>query len=439
MTDIETGERASEETLFYTASSTKSMTALAMEILDQRAEINLDETLAAYAPDAKFPAEIGADNIRLRDLLTHTAGIDNRALVIRSAITGQHSPKIDWKLLSTATVKAKSPTGTFAYTNAGYNILTVMTDRKIGKEWQDILQREIFDPAEMSGATARISGAVLAGRSIARPHFGASPDGVTRLLLEKTDATQQSAGGVYMSANDAVRWLELMINDGEVGGVQAVPASVVAAVKRPIANVGSSFAGYTRDAYALGWYVGRYRDEPMIHSFGSFAGTRSHVSFLPGLKTGVAIFVNDGSVGAKYADVIANYIYDTLAKRQDALALYDAGVASLIKARDQMIMGLAEDRKIRAGRKWKMSAPLASYAGRYDSPNFGEMVVEATNDRLRIRFGAAASIAEPFREEQDTVRVEFEPFSGEVIGFRVEPSGIVTGLNYSGERFIRTE
>lgn len=434
--DVETGGPATADTLFYTASSTKSMTALAMEILHQRGDIDLDQTLRQYAPGADFPADVGADAAHLRDLLTHTSGMDNPALVVRSAISGQHSPEIDWRLLSTATIKSETPRGAFEYSNSGYNILTTMTDRKISRPWQDLLQAEIFDPAGMDGATARISAARADGRSIARPHFGASPGGVKRLALEKTDATQQSAGGVFMSARDALIWLELMIRDGKVGETQAAPASAVVSVKRPQAQVGGTFGDYSRDEYASGWYVGRYRDEAMIHSFGSFAGSRSHVSFLPDRKAGVAVFSNDGSIGAQYVDLLANFIYDTLAGRAEALSEYEAGVGELSAMRDQMIAAIDADQKKRATRKWMLSAPMQAYAGVYENANFGEIEIEVAGNSLRVGFGVPQAIAEPFTQP-DAIRVEFEPMRGEVIGFRVDPSGDVIGLSYAGERFLK--
>ncbi len=434
--DVDTGAPATADTLFYTASSTKSMTALAMEILHQRGDIDLDQTLRQYAPDADFPGDVGADAVHLRDLLTHTSGMDNPALVVRSAISGQHSPEIDWRLLSTATIKSQTPQGAFEYSNSGYNILTTMTDRKLSKPWQDLLQAEIFDPAGMAGATARISAARTDGRSIARPHFGASPGGVKRLSLEKSDATQQSAGGVYLSARDALIWLELMIRDGKVGEVQAAPAVAVASVKRPQAPVGGTFADYSREEYARGWYVGRYRDEAMLHSFGSFAGSRSHVSFLPGRKAGVAVFSNDGSVGAQYVDLLANFIYDTLAGRANALSEYEAGVGELAAVRDQLIAVIDADQKKRAARKWMLSAPMQAYAGVYENANFGEIEIEVVGNSLRAGFGVPQAIAEPFTQP-DAIRVEFEPMRGEVIVFRVDPAGAVIGLSYAGERFMK--
>ena len=66
VTDVETGEPASADTAFYIASSTKPLTALALAKLHHRGALNLDDTLAAFAPDAAFPAVARSSEARLR-------------------------------------------------------------------------------------------------------------------------------------------------------------------------------------------------------------------------------------------------------------------------------------------------------------------------------------------------------------------------------------
>ena len=306
--DMETGERVTADTAFYIASSTKSFLAFAMSLLDARGDIDLDDAIADYAPDATFPPSIDAGAVTLRDLLTHTSGIENNPLAFRLAFTGEHDPETLWRLLGESRPNEDAPHGAFEYTNVGYNILTVLTDHKLQTRWQDLLQREIFDKAGMTHTSAYMSAAERGGWSLARPHGTLGPDAPYRIRLEKTDATMQSAGGMIMSAADAATWLSVMINDGRIDGEQVFPAAAIQATRAPLADAGGSFGDYTRDHYGLGWYLGDYRGEPMVHHFGGFAGARAHISYLPGRKVGVAAFVNDSSAGFQVPDVIANYV-----------------------------------------------------------------------------------------------------------------------------------
>ncbi len=436
VTDVDTGEPVTADTAFYVASSTKSFTAMAMKILESRGEIDLGQTLAAYAPDAAFPDAVRPGDVTLTNLLTHTSGMDNGPIVYRSAFTGQHTPEILWDLLSASVVNEDAPLGAFDYTNVGYNILTVLTDRARGERWQDLIAREVFEPAGMTHATAYMSKAEREGWSLAKPHFTVLEGGPVRISLMKTDATMQSAGGAVMSANDALRWLDLLIHDGELDGEQVIPADVVRATRERLAVVDGSFGDYGREHYGLGWYIGPYRDELMVHHFGGFAGFRAHVSYLPEKQIGVAAFVNDSSAAFELVDVVANYAYDRLAGYPDAEERGRDGVQRLVERRDQGLERVAADIAARGAREWTLTRPRAAYAGTYDSELLGTLVISLDGDDIYAELGNLSSIAQPFTEP-DTIRTELVPFSGNVIGFEVADDGTVAAAIVQGIRFER--
>ena len=89
--DIEAKRLVTPETMFYIASTTKSFTAFAATLLHQRGELDLDQPLSGYLPKLRLQAPLSADDITLRDLLTHTHGIENDGpVVFRTAYTGEH-------------------------------------------------------------------------------------------------------------------------------------------------------------------------------------------------------------------------------------------------------------------------------------------------------------------------------------------------------------
>jgi|CXWL01.1.fsa_nt_gi CubicO group peptidase (beta-lactamase class C family) len=436
VTDVETREPATPDTAFYIASCTKPLTALALAKLAARGELDLNSTLTAYAPDAPFPAAARANEVRLLHLLAHTSGIENNPIVYRTAYSGEHDPETLWRLLAVSQANSEAPLGRFEYTNVGYNIATILTDRKTGVRWQYLLQREIFGPAGMTHATAIASRARAEHWSFARPHFGLAEGGPARTYLEKTDQTMQSAGGVMMSANDSVRWLELMIEDGRVGGIEVAPAAAVQTVRAAHADVGAESEGYQRAAYGLGWYSGDHRGETLFHHFGGFTGARAHVSFVPARGVGVAVFANDASMSGALANAIANYVYDHTAERTDATARYDEAIATAVAQRDTARTRIAADRANRAQRPWTLTRARAAYAGRYRSEAMGEMVVNVAGETIEVRAGVLRATAEPFTRP-DSIRVELEPGSGAAILFDGDPAAPPAGLTFQGERFGR--
>lgn len=436
VTDVTTGERVDADTAFYIASATKPLTSLALLRRAERGEIDLDQPIGAFAPDAPFPADVRPGEVTFRHLLSHTSGIECDPIGFRVAYSGQHTPDLLWRLLAHSSVNAEAPFGQFEYTNTGYNIATVLTDRHFGQRWQDMLQAEVFRPCGMTHTTARMSQAAARRWRVARPH-GALPEGITRLYLEKTDATMQSAGGVVMSANDALKWLELMIEDGMVGGRAILSAASIEAARARIATTadGTTFAGYDRAAYGLGWYQGPYRDELLFHHFGGFVGARAHVSHIPDRGVGVAAFVNDNTVASQLTDAVANFVYDRTAGRADAQSAFDAKINELIRRRDQFFERVRADRANRAGRAWTLTRPRAAYAGAYENERFGRIEISAAGEALDVAFGVMHARAEPFTAP-DSIRVELLPLSGEPMVFEGPESGPAI-LRYDGDAYTR--
>jgi CubicO group peptidase (beta-lactamase class C family) len=434
VTDVETREPATADTAFYIASSTKPLTALALAAKAARGEFDLDATLAAYAPDANFPALVYPEKVTFRNLLTHTSGIENNPIAFRVAFSGEHDPALLWSLLASSKANARAPLGTFAYTNVGYNIATLLTDRKLGVRWQELLAREVFGPAGMTHATTSISQARTAGWSLARGHAWSPESGRSeRIYLEKTDQTMHSAGGVIMSAQDARRWLELMIEDGRIGGRQVIPAAVVQSTRVPLADLDENNDGFTRRHYGLGWYIGEYHDDVVLHQFGGFPGARAHVSYLPARHAGVAAFVNDSSICGPIVDLVAKFVYDRLAGRPGARAEFDAAVARL--ASDGPARFIA-GRDERAARPWRLSRPRAAYAGDYVSTEMGTMKIRIEGGEIRVDIGILHALGTPYTET-DSIRVEFAPGQGEVVRFEPGASAAPNYLEFGGVRFVR--
>ncbi|WP_240221139.1 serine hydrolase [Rheinheimera hassiensis] len=417
------GEAVKPDTAFYIASSTKSFVALSMNNQHQQGKINLDSSLATFAPQVPWPAAIKPEQVTLRSLLAHTSGIKNDAIAIRSAYTGDSTPEVLWQLLQTSSVNTNAPLGTFKYTNTGYNILTTLTDKQLATHWQQLITAEIIQPAGMTHTTAYMSEAVAAGWSIASP-FLLTPDGksVQALALDKQDNTMHSAGGMLMSSADALLWLELMIREGCVGSKQILPAAVVRQTRLPLASVDQTFGDYQREDYGLGWYIARYSGQPMLQHFGSFSGFRSHVSYLPEREVGVAVFTNEALVGSFLPDAIANFVYDKLAG--SSLGATERAT-QLTQQFQKLAAGYVKSQQAMAERKWALTLPVEHYAGRYVHPQLGTLFIDADGNVLTARIGLLQGVATAY-PQADTIRLALIPPGGELVTFELENRAVIS-------------
>ena len=433
--DLEHGLAAGATTRFYIASSTKSLVGLALARIAAREEIDLDWTLAELAPDIPFAPEVRAGEVTLRHLLSHTHGLASGSMEFRLAYSGEHDPETLWRLLGTLRPNAEAPLGRFNYGNVGYNVATLLVERRIGKSWQEIVESEVLVPLGLAQTHARGLDRARAASIFAAPYDSLSPGSNARLYLVKEDNTMQSAGGIYSTASDMARWLTV-----NLGAARARPtpisAEAIAATHRPVATMDERFEMFRRTGYGLGWYSGEFGGETLFHSFGGFAGARAHVSFMPARDVGVAVLVNDQGAGFTLADVIAAFVYDWLGEGPEA-------AARTARERIEQIAAQSETRRARrsaeavqrAQRQWQLSLPRSAYAGRFCNPDYGTIVIDAQDRALAMEMGRLRSVLEPF-EQPDTARAEPNPGSGTVLGFVIE-DGRVEGVRGFGSTFRR--
>jgi CubicO group peptidase (beta-lactamase class C family) len=309
--DREQRIKADENTLYYIASATKSYTAMAAALLDHEGKIKLDDPMRKYVPGVAFKNPIPADRVTIRNLLTHTSGITNDPLTFRMAYTGDVEKQDIVKVFRDETKLVDSNYGRYNYDNLGYNIYSVLLQEFLGKKWQDVLQEKLFNPLGMRHTTAYISKAVANKWTVAVPYLAYGEKGPVRSWLDKQDNNMQSAGGIYTSLKDLATWLRVNMNQGKLNGKQVIPASVIKVCHTGYTRTERDTEPFTGEGqYGLGWQIGSYKQEQVIYHFGGFPGFRSHISFMPDQKLGVAIVVNDGNIGGRASSVLSTFAYD---------------------------------------------------------------------------------------------------------------------------------
>ncbi len=434
--DIENKIRADENTSFYIASTTKPFTALAALLLAEKGLINMDKSLQAYFPEAKFHPEIEADTITPRHLLSHTAGIANDPLVVRTAYSGVHTPELLQRLVVESSVPAKTPFGQYSYTNVGYNIFAVILERELKQPWQQILENNIFAPLAMNRSSGYISSAKRPGWTLANNYSKLSTEPFKTLPLQKRDNTMHAGGGMIASSHDLAQFVIAQLNDGEINGKRHFPAGLIPKSQQQQAEQDATYEIYQRNGYAMGWVVGELDGEKLLHHFGGFAGHHPHVSFMPQHKIGLVVLNNEDYVATKVTSVIARFVYARLLGQNSAGEQAHNQISELVPKIEKTLKRRAAHRQERKKRPWNLSLPVESYSGIYQHPHFGEVTIDALDQQgLRVTFGNLQTLAEPFTLAE-SIRVELVPNIGEVALFGVNGNEVQT-LKYSGAVFTK--
>ena len=429
--DIEANRPATPNTLFYIASTSKSFTAFAAALLAHRGRLDLDVPISRYLPELELHPPLSPDAISLRDLLTHTHGISGSGpVVFRTAYSGVHTDSL---LLELVREHRPSSSGrAFNYGNIGYNIAGLVMDAALDRSWKDLLEQEIFDPAGMASTTGYRSR--VDPDRLAMP-YGLAPTGYRRVQYGKDDSNMHAAGGHLTTVLDLARWLEIHINEGRLDGRQLFPAEVVAETHRQQAAQDREFAEFHRHGWGLGWDLGTYEGDTVIHRFGGFPGFRSHVSLMPQHDIGVVVLVN-GGLGSPLADLVATYIYERLLEKPGAESRHREKLARLKDRAQETRERVVEGRAERAARQQPLPHPPIAYAGVYENRTLGRMEWRVVDGKLFVRMGVMGSEAEVYDADSNQLRVELRG-RGEVVSFHFDGER-ATGLSYLDRAFERT-
>lgn len=410
--DLEAKRPVTPQTDFYIASSTKPFFALTVALLDHKNAIELDAPLSRYLPGVKLRAPLSPDVIKLRDLLTHTHGIGEGPVHFRMTNTGQYTVPLLLELLSRH--DASKSGSEFVYGNIGYQVASLALDSALKEGWKDILDRTVIAPLAMKNTMSLLS-RVNPDRLAAPYHLGAG--NYIRLHYAKADANMHAAGGLVSTAEDLAKWLEVNINHGRLGGKQIFPSAVISETHRLQVHQDNQFAWVRRYGYGLGWNIGSYEGETLIHAYGGFSAFYSHVSFMPEHRLGVAVVSNETILGDALAENVAQYVYDTLLKIPGTKFKWDKRLAGASQFAQKARESIAAERTRRAARQKPLPHPLEAYAGVYSSAEGGQMEWRVVGGKLTVSFGPLWSEAEVFDAAKNELRVELNPGHGHVVKF----------------------
>jgi uncharacterized protein YbbC (DUF1343 family) len=255
------------DTIYDAASLTKVMvTAVAIEQLVERGQIDLDRPAAAYWPAF---ANNGKANITVRQLLTHYAALP-------AGIPTRGWSGTEGALDTIAALKPVAPAGTrFVYSDVDFIVLGEIVRRVSGEPLDAYAAKHIFQPLGMRDTTFLPTAAL---RERIAP---ADVEGAELRWGEVQDPTAYRMGGVsgnagvFTTADDLTKFAEMMLAGGK--GVLK-PASIAAMTQPQSPPGGAALRG-------LGWDI----DSPYAVWFAPSFSPRSygHTGY-----TGTAIWID---------------------------------------------------------------------------------------------------------------------------------------------------
>lgn len=254
--DIEAKKPMQADSLFWIASQSKAMTAVAVLMLVDEGKIALDDPVEKYLPEfrgqrvaspkpaakpepkdkkkgketeaeakaAPEPEPVAAIHpITIREVLSHVSGLPFKS--------EEEKPTLDGLPLAEAVkTYAKAPLATqpgsnYQYSNAGINTAARILEVVSGMPYEEFMQKRLFGPLGMKDTTFWPD-----AEQVARLAMTYKPDVTKKKLVPgslgqlQADLTDRQhrfpmpAGGLFSTATDVAQFCRMLLNRGELDG-----------------------------------------------------------------------------------------------------------------------------------------------------------------------------------------------------------------------------
>ncbi len=245
VSNLASGRKMETNDLFWIASMSKPMTAVALAMLVDDGKLSFDDPVSKYLPEFRDMWVAGdqtadqrvlakaARPITLRDLLTHTSGLGEYR------VTDPH-----WTLAAMVKVLTREPLhfqpgARWSYSTAGLDTVGRVVEAVSGMPYADFVQSRLLDPLGMKDTTFWISPSQK--ERFVQPYImnaqsgKLQPTGIYYMYGGAvTDRERPALGGagLFSTAEDVTKFYQMMLNHGAANGHQILKPETVAEMTR---------------------------------------------------------------------------------------------------------------------------------------------------------------------------------------------------------------
>ncbi|NDC64068.1 MAG: class A beta-lactamase-related serine hydrolase [Planctomycetia bacterium] len=265
--DIAAGRPMHEDTMFWIASQTKPMTAVALMMLVEEGKVSLDDPVEKHLPEFRDQMVTAFKDdgllllrrpvhpITIREVLCHMSGLPHKTLIQEPTLDGL---PLQTTVRGAAMVPLQTQPGTaYLYSNAGISTAARVVEVVSGMPFEDFLQRRLLDPLGMKDTTfwpdEEQERRLAVSYKPDQANNGLEPFAIRQLRQPYGDRVHRFAmpsGGLFSSARDTARFCRMMLRDGELDGRRIISAASVREMTR------RQTPETVKEAYGLGFALG---------------------------------------------------------------------------------------------------------------------------------------------------------------------------------------
>jgi D-alanyl-D-alanine carboxypeptidase len=267
---------AETSTRYAVGSVSKQFTAAALLLLEEQGKISLDDKVSKYLPELTR-----ADEVTIRELLSHTSGYEDYAPQDYMIPAWTH-PISPLEILDRWAKKPLNfdPGTRWQYSNTNYVIAGQIFEKASGRLLLDFLREKIFGPLNMT-TPGDISGHEP-GDASAYTRYALGPP---RPVAREGSGWYFAAGELAMTPSDLARW-----------DLAFLEKKILSARSYQEFTTEVKLKDGKETHYALGLELGDWNGTPMISHSGEVSGFLTENAVFPAKGVAVAVCSNEDGI-----------------------------------------------------------------------------------------------------------------------------------------------
>ena len=272
------GTVATPHTLYYVASVTKTVTATALMLLQERHLLDLDSPVNRYLKAVKVRSPLwNADDVTVRHIATHTAGL------------GTYDARNDIPGIETIRrygIVFTRPGETFDYSNLGYGVLGQIITDVSGRGFQTFVQDEVLRPLGMVDAWA---GPTPKSHHPVAPRYNSQSKAFSPPL---TEPQLPGASVLFCSAHELALFGMFHLKSRTPQQKAILPDAAIDRLQEPFISTGDHRQS---PAWSIADNQHGYRT---LLAQGGTADSQAWLLLVPKARIAVVVLANSGSINA---------------------------------------------------------------------------------------------------------------------------------------------
>lgn len=430
VTDIRTKQPFTTSTISFCASTTKAMTAACIAMLVDEGKLKWDDKLKNVLPAFRLYDAYVSDEITVKDILRHNAGLGNGDLLW---LFGYSSEEIVRRMRYMP--PAYSFRNGFIYQNLMYVVAGELIKKVSGLPWNEFITKRIFEPLGMTHTYTLFKNA-NAEPSRMTPH-NMYEDSTIKAIEAIDFGGYDPAGSVVSSIDDITKWMQFIQDSAKVNGQRLIQPASFAELFKPQSFV-TPQEFYPTQAktnphwitYGLGWFQQDYRGKMIQFHTGSLDGAIAIFGMVPDEKLSFYFFGNLDHSEIRHA---------LMWKAIDLWSFNDNGrdwsTELYYHYKSLRETGLKAQKEFEAKRvlNTKPSLALEAYSGTFTNEIYGDAEVSLNNGELQVKFPNNISL-KLSHWQYNTFRglFNYDWYGKSWINFIINTEGKVSQLDFDG-------